>query len=263
MCLLSGTGLIGAAAPARASSHEESEFFSRTNALRASNGLPPLTIDFQLADVARYWSGEMAAAGRVSRNPDLDRQVTNWRRLGENVRRGPDVATIQAEFEADPHDAANLLDPEYVGVGVGVARVGSELYVTVDFKQPENAADPPPVPAPVGPPPTRPPRDERPPPKGGRPPGVPPAIASSTTTNLRGLTLLTPEAAAPGDPAPVLAQVLDQPPANRWRGLSVPELRGARANLALRGVAAALFIAVAAYAAAQIVRKRGIRPATA
>lgn len=260
MCFLSGTGLIGAGAPVRASSHEESEFYSRTNALRASHGLPPLTIDFQLTEVARYWSAEMAAADRVSRNPDLDRQVTNWRRLGENVRRGPDVATIQAAFEADPRDAANLLDPEFSFVGIGVARTESELFVTLDFKQPDSAAEPPPAPAPVNPPPTRPPRDERPPrdggPRGGAKP-IPPAVASSTTMNLRGLTLLIPE--TDPDAVPTLAQVLDQPRVNRLPRRMGPERVDARANPALRVVAAALFIAAAAYTAMQIVRLRKTR----
>ncbi|HVE95201.1 MAG TPA: CAP domain-containing protein [Acidimicrobiales bacterium] len=252
--------LLGAAAPALGSGHEESEFLSRTNALRTSQGLSPLTVDFELADIARYWAAEMAAAAKVAGNPHLHKQATNWRRLGENVRRGPDVATIQAAFEADPRDAANLLDPEFVNIGIGVARAGSELFVTVDFKQPETLAAPPSPPAPVNPPPSRPPPD-KPPSEGGSGGSRPaaPAVASSTTTNLGAFTLLAPDAADRHRGLTARpSMVLDHPSIGRQPRMSLPAGDTTAAGVALRSGASALFLAVTTFTALQVARKRGV-----
>jgi hypothetical protein len=93
----------------------------------------------------------MAASGGISHNPNLGSDVTgNWQKLGENVGEGPDVDTLFKAFVNSPHHYANLVDPAFslIGIGVVVAADGT-MYTTHDFEQPANS----PAPAPPPPPP--------------------------------------------------------------------------------------------------------------
>lgn len=237
---------VARAAPATAESHPaEAEFLARTNALRLSKGVAPLVLDSQLADVARYWSRRMATNGALSHNPDLETQVSNWRRLGENVGSGPTVATVQAEFEANPHHYANLVDPRFDFVGVGVVQQGSTLYVTVDFKQAQNVAAAPAPPAPVGPEP----RPGQPKPPLARSPSPSPAptalpVASRTNANLPRLSALGAPSAPPA-PSALPAMVFERGDPRRWRAPAAVAARR-RPGALLSGVAVVLLCAAAA-----------------
>ena len=119
---------------------EEAQFVVRVNALRASKGLAPLAVDPQLRDIARAWSAQMAAAGGISHNPALADQVSNWQKIGENVGVGGDVTTIENAFEASPHHYANLVDPAFTYIGIGVVDANGSIWVTQDFKRPAQTA---------------------------------------------------------------------------------------------------------------------------
>lgn len=184
----------------------ELDFFARTNTLRVSKGLVALVADSQMDEVARAWSLEMARQDGLSHNPDLKGQIADWRYLGENVGVGPTVASIQEAFEASPGHYANLVDPRYRNVGIGVAEARDSVWVTVVFKTPRSGAavpqlesgPPAPAPAPPGPTPPRQPPPSQPPPPRPPPPPAPPPSALPTPTSV---------VTAPGVPEAALAVV--------------------------------------------------------
>lgn len=129
----------------------EQQFVARINALRTSKGLGALTVDAELTSIARAWSGQMAKAGAISHNPNFGQQVTqDWVKLGENVGVGPDVDSLFNAFVASPHHYANLVDPAFTKVGVGVVVTpDGSLYTSHQFMR--LAADDPPPPPPPAP----------------------------------------------------------------------------------------------------------------
>ena len=139
---------------------EESQFVGRINSLRASKGLSQLQVSGELLGVARTWTEQMVAAGQISHNPNLGSQVGGaWTKLGENVGVGYDVDGLMQAFINSPAHYANLVDPvwTYVAVGVTYAADG-RIYTTHNFMTLGGAA-PPPVtpPPPPSSPPTAPP----------------------------------------------------------------------------------------------------------
>ena len=136
--VISLASLTGMTAPAHASTGgDETQFLADTNAVRSAHGLAPLSIDGSLTAVAHNWSAHMAAAGDISHNPSLASQVTaDWTKLGENVGMGPTVESIQTAFVNSPHHYANIVDPSFRYVGIGVVYgPGGTIFVTLDFMQ--------------------------------------------------------------------------------------------------------------------------------
>jgi hypothetical protein len=92
-----------------------------TNSLRSSKGLAPLAVDGTLVSVARSWSGKMAAAGTISRNPSLSSGSSGWRRPGERrqgwQRRRPATGVRQQPGLPEPVDRLQLR-----GIGVVYGR---------------------------------------------------------------------------------------------------------------------------------------------
>jgi hypothetical protein len=160
------------AGPAGAS--EAGDFVAAIDAVRAGAGLPGLEVDGQLGAVAQGWAEQMAAAGGISHNPNLSGQVTaDWRTLGENVGVAGNVGSMMAAFVASSPHLANLVNPEFSHVGVGLVRTGDgKLWAVHVFMglaggspaptpapppQPDPAPDPPPVASPPSPSPAAPP----------------------------------------------------------------------------------------------------------
>jgi Cysteine-rich secretory protein family len=197
-----GLGLaFVAAAPARADSNvDEAQFFADLNAVRARNGVAPLATDGQLINVARGWSAQMACCAGLSHNPNLGSQVSNWKLLGENVGTGGDVASVEAALEASPHHFANMVDPAFSSVGIGVVEAGGAIWVTEDFKQPKTGSLPStqaPAPAPKPAPRPAPPKPNAPAPSrssapssgsGARNPAVAPTAVAGARTPSPGTT---------------------------------------------------------------------------
>src|SRR5204863_4882534 len=116
------------------------------NAIRANRGLPSLAVDGQLTDVARTWSAHMDADGAISHNPSLGSQVSGWRTLGENVGTGTTLDSIENALENSAHHFANMVDPNFTQIGVGVVQASDGSYwVTEDFKQPSASSRPAPA----------------------------------------------------------------------------------------------------------------------
>jgi hypothetical protein len=127
---LVGRGLIPAPSPPDAGC-----FTRAVDAAREDAGLPALSVNRDLAAVAGTHAGAMKAAGRIFHNPSLPGQAPEgWRTVGENVGMGPSCAAVARALMRSPEHRANILDPTYtqVGVGVGGARDGT-VYVTEDF----------------------------------------------------------------------------------------------------------------------------------
>ncbi len=103
------------------SSGAESDFISRINNLRASEGLDALAVSSSLKTYARNWSEEMATSGDF-RHSDLGGYIatTNWSTLGENIGKGGSVSAIFNAFvDSEPH-YANMVSPNFTHIGVGV-----------------------------------------------------------------------------------------------------------------------------------------------
>lgn len=125
--------------PAGANANDEASFVSQVNQARASKGLPALTVDTQLISLARGWSNKMnsgvcGAGNNICHASPISAGVTHtWAKLGENVGTGPDVNSVMDAFIASPGHYANIIDPEFTHLGIGVVWDGARLYVTQRF----------------------------------------------------------------------------------------------------------------------------------
>jgi hypothetical protein len=179
---------------------DEAWFVDLVNAARAQAGVAPLTVDAELTGLARDWAAQMAAAGKISHANPISAGVTqDWQKLGENVGKGPAVDPIMDAFIASPGHYANLMDPAFTRIGVGVVWADGVLYTTHRFmKLRGGSAGPAPTTAPetTPPAPPAPPATTAPPP----PPAAPPTTAPPTTAP----PTVPPPPAAPGRVAIVL-----------------------------------------------------------
>ncbi len=176
----------------------EAQFVASINQLRTSKGLSALTVDSQLVAGARIWADRMKADGSISHASDLSVGVTqNWQKLGENVGVGPTVNALMDAFIASPGHYANLVDPVYTRVGIGVVWDGDVLYTTHRFMS--IAA------APSASPTTTPPATQPPPvlPAVPAAPSAPPTTAAPTTTP----PTTVPEPASMASPSSVNAML--------------------------------------------------------
>ncbi len=118
----------------------EHEFVGRLNDLRAAHGLHSLSIDPALTDVARQWAAQMASVNQISHRRDLTSVApSNWLVLGENVGAGPTVGPIHDALVASPSHFANLVDPRFRQVGVGVVVVDGKMFVAQNFMTVESS----------------------------------------------------------------------------------------------------------------------------
>jgi hypothetical protein len=121
-----------------------------TNADRVSRGLRALSTAADLQSFAQQRADEMARTKRLAHTTNLGSKVSGWKRLGENVGRGPTLQEIQTAFMASPSHRENILDPDFTQIGVGVTFDGKDyLYVAVLFRLPTGATATSPAPAPA------------------------------------------------------------------------------------------------------------------
>lgn len=129
-----------APAVARADVDAEAAFVAAANRERAEVGLPSLAVADDLVAVARAHGATMADGEDLHHNPALTSDVADWQRVGENVGRGPDVDVIHTAFMASPAHRANILEPGWTEIGVGVEVRDGRIWVTQVFRLP--AAEP-------------------------------------------------------------------------------------------------------------------------
>lgn len=120
----------------------EQQFLDLVNQERTAEGLGSLVVNAELAGIARSWSDVMAAEDHLHHNPNLSESYTGeWQRLGENVgyTRYPGmsvdvkVTQLHRAFMESPGHRANVLQPAYNQVGIGVTLAGDALWVTLAF----------------------------------------------------------------------------------------------------------------------------------
>ena len=127
--------------PARAdaATSKEAELLAAVNAARTAAGVAPLRLSQAVSDgVSRPWSQTQANRGSIGHNPDFAGQISaratsQWTVVGENVGHGWSVASLQQAFMGSPAHRANVLDPRFTYVGLGVVERGAELWVTENF----------------------------------------------------------------------------------------------------------------------------------
>ena len=129
----------------------ERTIFHYTNEVRQRNGIPPLTWENCLRDVARAHSADMLVRNYFSHNSPEGR--TPFDRIqagcpfpmsmsGENIWMGSGYPAgnvrqlarlIVDNWMSSPGHRKNLLHPEYTDIGIGVAAGGKEVRVTQAF----------------------------------------------------------------------------------------------------------------------------------
>ena len=132
------------APPSAAALHQaEAQIVTLLAQSRVDAGLPTLARNRELDAVARAWSSELAASGEVKHNPAYATQIPDgWSESGENVGwidaadhslADLPLALHEAWLESPSH-RANIDDPGFTAVGVGIAYDETHgYYVTQDF----------------------------------------------------------------------------------------------------------------------------------
>jgi len=120
----------------------EQQLLQLANQARAQAGAPPLAFDEGLSQAARVHAEAMVQARQLSHQfdgePSLVERLVSATHLqldqeGENVALDIDPEHAQRHLMLSPHHRANLLNPAYNVVGLGVVRRADRLYVVQDF----------------------------------------------------------------------------------------------------------------------------------
>lgn len=194
--------LLGTARPASAEPSPDKmaagQLVALVNQERAAAGVPPLGLSDVAVEVAEAWSANMASTRVLAHNDAWFSTETKERAgaaaSGENVAQNVDVADAHRRLMASPQHRANILDPRFHQLGIGVVRDGDGTWwITEDFLQLRVVGDtndtspPTTVPVPPAPPPPSEPQPQPSPspplPPAPSPGGVPqPAGRASTAT---------------------------------------------------------------------------------
>jgi uncharacterized protein YkwD len=92
---------------------------SRVNDLRAGEGLPALIVDSGFKSYARDWAKVMGDTDKLDHS-EFTALFDPWTSLGENVGYGPSVSSIFNALVASPGHYANMVDPGFTHIGIGV-----------------------------------------------------------------------------------------------------------------------------------------------
>lgn len=186
--------VLGPLATGPAQAGYTADLTAMTNADRAAARLRALSTANDLQSLAQSRANEMARNGRIAHTTSLGSKVSGWKRLGENVGRGPQLRDIERAFMNSPSHRENILDPGFTQLGVGVTFDGKEyLYVAVLFREPSGAQ----ASSPRPPPPTTTPTTRA----AAAPKPKPTTTTHAPTTTTQAPTTTT--TAAPPPPPPV------------------------------------------------------------
>ncbi len=140
--------------PAQFDEGAERQLVQLINQSRTSEGLQPLKVDQRLTEAARKHTVRMTQHRQLSHQYD-DEDALPLRFANENLRADKQAENIALEIDApsahnslmhSPGHRANIMNPAYNTIGVGVVNTGHEIYVTEDFAEgmpdySENQAD--------------------------------------------------------------------------------------------------------------------------
>jgi uncharacterized protein YkwD len=120
----------------------EQQLLALANQSRRQAGVPPLSLDSGLSQAARTHARTMFEAGKLSHQfqgePSLPQRLASASHLlldqeGENVALDYDAEHGHEHLMHSPPHRANLLNPAYNVVGLGVVRTAERLYIVQDF----------------------------------------------------------------------------------------------------------------------------------
>ena len=131
---LLAVGLVGAA-PASATTTREAAFLAKINDTRTAHGLRSLSLVGDLSTLARSHSRQMASSATLFHTASFS-SVCCWSAIAENVGMGYSVLGIHRALMRSATHRANILDRRMRQVGIGVAMVGDQVWVTQIFRKP-------------------------------------------------------------------------------------------------------------------------------
>jgi uncharacterized protein YkwD len=104
------------------------------NALRATVAAPELVRVPELDRKAQAQADRMARRGRISHSTNFTSGVpSGWHTIAENVAVAGSIEQAQQALEASPPHYANLTNPVFNQVGIGVAVRNGAVYVVQFF----------------------------------------------------------------------------------------------------------------------------------
>lgn len=121
----------------------EEQMLDLINQERTSRGLKPLVADPELAEVARKHSADMFERGYFSHyTPEgvdpferMKQAGVRYRTAGENLALAPTLQIAHTGLMNSPGHRANILDPRYGRVGIGIMDGGRRgLMVSQEFR---------------------------------------------------------------------------------------------------------------------------------
>ncbi len=119
----------------------EQQLLKLLNMERENAGVPDLRWDAKLAQAALAHSLQLADHATLSHQfagePELDRRVgatgARFNSVAENVALADTVELAHWALMNSPGHRANIMNPKYNSVGIGVEQRNGSLYVTQDF----------------------------------------------------------------------------------------------------------------------------------
>lgn len=121
---------------------EEQQAFNLLNADRNANGLPSLKVNTKLNSLADQYAQDMINRGYFShydpegRSPfdRMQQAGITYRSAGENLAINTSVAAAERAFMNSSGHRANILNPSFTEVGIGVKySPGGSVYVVQEF----------------------------------------------------------------------------------------------------------------------------------
>jgi uncharacterized protein YkwD len=120
----------------------EGRLLELANRARAQAGASPLTLDAGLCQAARIHAQAMLEARQLSHRFEGEFSVSQRLAAKTHLQLDQEAENVALDFSAEgghehlmlsPPHRANLLNPAYNVVGVGVVRSGNRLYIVQDF----------------------------------------------------------------------------------------------------------------------------------
>ena len=105
----------------------------KINKARARHGLRRLDWDRQVGDVARRHARSMAANYSVFHDYDMDREITHWKKLGQNSGAGDNCKSLFWAFMKSSSHRSNIFGT-WKHMGVGVEKRSGRLFSQMVFE---------------------------------------------------------------------------------------------------------------------------------
>ncbi len=117
---------------------EAATYFDLTNTERSRRGIRPLVRNAELDAAALRWA-QVIGNSKLRHAADLSVGLSDdWRKLGENLGRGPAPLPVHQALMESPKHRANLLDPSFTQIGIAVVETDLGLLVVQRFRQPQS-----------------------------------------------------------------------------------------------------------------------------